>query len=768
MKGIVFTEFLQLVENKFGLEVADRVIEASNLPTRGAYTSVGTYDHGELLTMVVNLQKQTGLPLGDLVKAFGHYLFQRFVATYPQFFADKISSVDFLQSVDSYIHVEVRKLYPDAELPRFTYEAPQTGVLHMTYQSTRPFAALAEGLIEACIQHFDDGIKLEIQDLSGGKGTHARFVLTDPKRVSAAPPPPKPAGPPPPSIEAWERSLERERRARQQAEHLLEEKSRELFYANGELKKLNEHLETMVAERTADLARARDEALEANRAKSRFLANMSHELRTPLNAIIGYSEILLEEAEDTGLDRFAADLQRIHTAGRHLLSLINDILDISKIESGKMDIYVETFKVTDMIGEVVGTIAPLLEKNKNQLRADISPELRHMTSDLTKVRQTLFNLLSNATKFTHDGEIMLKASRELVGEKAFVTFSVKDTGIGLSADQLEKLFSAFTQADASTTRKYGGTGLGLAITRHFCQLLGGDITVTSKEGEGSTFTVHLPEESAPHNPSALEEREPTAIAPDGAATILVIDDDPAVRSILRQSLGKEGYRVVTASGGEEGLKLARQVKPAAITLDVLMPGMDGWVVLTQLKKDPATSDIPIIIISMIEDRNMGFALGATDFLSKPIDRERLAVVLRKHCVGSANPGGYVLVVEDDPETRELLARTVSMEGHEVLTAENGRVALEQMHSRKPCLVLLDLMMPEVDGFQFIDELKKRSEWNAVPVVVVTAMDLTSGERGRLNGRILQVVQKGGRTSDALLATVREEVKRVTAARVRAV
>jgi signal transduction histidine kinase/CheY-like chemotaxis protein len=522
-------------------------------------------------------------------------------------------------------------------------------------------------------------------------------------------------------------------------------------------------LEQQVAQRTSELleernkldqtlrelAVARDQALEANRAKSSFLANMSHELRTPLNAIIGYSEMLQEDAQDQGQPTLVDDLDKINAAGRHLLMLINDILDLSKIEAGKMDIYVESFPVQPLLREIVDTVQPILDKNHNKLTLHCPPDVSVMRSDMTKVRQCLFNLLSNASKFTHDGSVTLTVSID--GPTIF--FRVADTGIGMSPEQLSKLFREFSQADASTTRKYGGTGLGLAITRRFCQMLGGDISVQSEPGKGSTFTVNLPLElpetrTEPHVPPSVAGM--TAL--EGAPCVLVVDDDPTARELMGRLLDREGLRMLTASNGEDALRLAREVHPAVITLDVLMPGMDGWSVLSALKADPKLHDIPVIIVSMIDDRNLGFALGATDYITKPIDRDRLASILgRYRC---ADPQCPVLIVEDDPTAREMLRRMLEKEGWSVDEAPNGRAGLERVAIHRPEIILLDLMMPEMDGFEFVLQLRRNVLWREIPVVVVTAKELTPEDRLRLNGYVSQILQKGAYSREELLEEVR--------------
>jgi signal transduction histidine kinase/DNA-binding response OmpR family regulator len=499
----------------------------------------------------------------------------------------------------------------------------------------------------------------------------------------------------------------------------------------------------------------------ASRHKSEFLANMSHELRTPLNAIIGYSEMLQEEADDLGQEAFIPDLEKIHAAGKHLLGLINDILDLSKIEAGKMDLYLESIDVRDLVRDVAAIVQPLAEKNANTLEVRCADDLPVMRADLTKVRQALFNLLSNACKFTEHGTISLAVARDTADGSDWVTFAVADTGIGMTPAQLGRLFQAFTQAESSTAHRYGGTGLGLAISRQFCRMMGGDIAVRSEVGRGSTFTIRLPAEIADPEGGQAPAAEPSvAPGPAAASTVLIIDDDPSTRDLLRRFLGKEGFRVATAAGGEQGLRLARELRPDAITLDVLMPGMDGWAVLAALKADPELAEIPVVMLTLLDDKNLGYALGASDYMTKPIHRERLVAILDRY--RSDHRSRRVLVVEDDAASRELLRRTLDGDGWSVREAENGRVALACLREEQPALILLDLMMPEMDGFEFIAELRKRQEWRAIPIVVITAKDLTPDDHLRLNGYVEKIIQKAASSREELLADVRALV----AARVR--
>jgi GAF domain-containing protein/DNA-binding response OmpR family regulator len=496
----------------------------------------------------------------------------------------------------------------------------------------------------------------------------------------------------------------------------------------------------------------------ASQHKSQFLANMSHELRTPLNAIIGVTEMLAEDARDFKRAEEIEPLDRVLRAARHLLALINDILDLSKIEAGRMELHLESFPLAPLIEDVVKTIEPMAEKNGNRVVVDCAAELGSLHADQIRFRQALLNLTSNASKFTENGTITIRGQRQQIADTEWITVAVSDTGIGMNPEQMTKLFKDFSQADASTTRKYGGTGLGLAISRHFCRLMGGDISVESMPGEGSTFTIRLPRVVRTAQPAASEASlvpaHPGAQAADAGEDplVLVVDDDPTVRELVSRHLERAGFAVVTAENGKEGLRLARELRPDAMTLDIMMPDLDGWTVLAAIKGDPSLASIPVVLMTIVDEKNRGYALGAADYLMKPVDRAKLIETLRSVCGGSV---GQLLLVDDDDVVRRSVRHALEPIGWQVTEAENGQVALQSLAAARPDAIILDLMMPEMDGFDFLDQVRAQADWRDIPVVVLTAKDLTDEDRSRLNGGVERVIQKSER--DEMLRQLASEL-----------
>ena len=488
----------------------------------------------------------------------------------------------------------------------------------------------------------------------------------------------------------------------------------------------------------------------ASQHKSQFLSNMSHELRTPLNAIIGLTEMMYTNPARFGTEKATEPLRRVNRAGNHLLGLINQVLDLSKIEAGKLELSPESVNLASLIDEVIGTARQLAEQNKNRLVVESQENLGSLTVDPMRLRQILLNLLSNACKFTKQGEVMLRA-RKVVDGRNWIEIAVADTGIGMTPEQQAKLFEEFTQADSSTARQYGGTGLGLAITRKLARMMGGDVTVTSQPGKGSVFTVRLPGSAEP-----LANKSTDADGnPPSTDCVLVIDDDATARELISDHLKAEGFSVVTAVGGLEGLKFAKELLPTAITLDVMMPDLDGWSVLAALRQDPELAEIPVIMITIVDEHRRGIALGAAGYLTKPIDRERLHRLIRRFRA-SARPT-RVLLIEDDAVQRERMLGWLEPPQWIVREAANGREALNLLQEAKPDVILLDLMMPEMDGFAVVAALQKEAGWRDIPVIVITSLDLDAKDRERLNSGVQSVLVKEKFRPEDLVERIRRLV-----------
>ncbi|MEX2089131.1 MAG: response regulator, partial [Bacteroidota bacterium] len=526
-------------------------------------------------------------------------------------------------------------------------------------------------------------------------------------------------------------------------------------------------LQTELAHRNQELTSKTAELEKAYRVKSDFLSSMSHELRTPLNSIIGFSSVLLGPNSDPLLADQRMAVEKVLKNGRHLLQLINDILDLSKLESGRMTVSVESDMVDSIVSNCLLIVEPLIQQKKLVLRQEIEPNLPTMTTDIVKVRQILVNLLSNASKFTEQGEIVVKVFKQ----GPLISFAVKDSGIGIEEKNFPVVFEEFRQVDSSNTRKYKGTGLGLPIARKLARLLGGDLTVQSEYGKGSTFTLTIPPvfiqegEEADVKilaPKRVSIPQPTASAKPvqdtvksqtrktGGVEILCIDDDPDVIEILRKYLVPEGYSVTGALSGEEGVELAVKMKPALITLDIMMPRKDGWQVLRELKQMAETRDIPVIIHSIVENRPLAMSLGAVDVITKPTEPNRLLSLVKKYYQSN---GQFILIVDDHEDFALAFKDLLTRDGFNVKIATGGKEALEIIRETLPSLILLDLVMPGMDGFQVVRELQQNERWKKIPVVILSGKELTESEEQELNTHIVEFMKKDAFSTAEMTKTI---------------
>ena len=519
--------------------------------------------------------------------------------------------------------------------------------------------------------------------------------------------------------------------------------------------RMSDEVNGLIDARTSEMETARDEARDASDQKTKFFANMSHELRTPLNAILGYGEMLYEDCEDLGYDDLLPDLKKITSSGTHLLSLINNILDLSKIEAGKMELFVTSFEIENMVQTIKDVSEPLAAKNDNGFVINLDGAMGSMSQDETKLRQCLTNFLSNGFKFTKNGTVTLDVKARMDGDVEFIDFAVIDTGAGMSPEGVAKVFEEYTQAERSTSANYGGTGLGLPISKKFAEMMGGDVIVTSEEGVGSVFTMSVPRECPEYNE---DEVEGSVINLDDQDNLVVlVDDDVAMHDLIKRTISKLNLTLLGATNSEKGMELIREVKPKLILLDVLMPGRDGWSLLKECKTDKDLKDIPVIMISQLNQSNLASSLGANDYLTKPIDRTHFINTL-KRILGSDTKNQKVLVIDDDKDVRELLSRLLKDAGYRPIDARDGKEGLERTKD-EPALIILDLEMPRMDGFEFLDNyIKDVPEEKRAPVLVFSGKDLTDVQEDLLKERVIGLVKKDDVSMDKLSQMIQGIVK----------
>ena len=519
--------------------------------------------------------------------------------------------------------------------------------------------------------------------------------------------------------------------------------------------RMSDEVNGLIDARTSEMENARDEARDASDQKTKFFANMSHELRTPLNAILGYGEMLYEDCEDLGYDDLLPDLKKITSSGTHLLSLINNILDLSKIEAGKMELFVTSFEIENMIQTIKDVSEPLAAKNDNGFVINLDGAMGSMSQDETKLRQCLTNFLSNGFKFTKNGTVTLDVKARIVDDVEFIDFAVIDTGAGMSPEGVAKVFEEYTQAERSTSANYGGTGLGLPISKKFAEIMGGDVIVTSEEGVGSVFTMSVPRECPEYNE---DEVEGSVINLDDQDNLVVlVDDDVAMHDLIKRTISKLNLTLLGATNSEKGMELIREVKPKLILLDVLMPGRDGWSLLKECKTDQELKDIPVIMISQLNQSNLASSLGANDYLTKPIDRTHFINTL-KRILGAETQNQKVLVIDDDKDVRELLSRLLKDAGYRPIDARDGKEGLERTKD-EPALIILDLEMPRMDGFEFLDNyIKDVPEEKRAPVLVFSGKDLTDVQEDLLKERVVGLVKKDDVSMDKLSQMIQGIIK----------
>ena len=519
--------------------------------------------------------------------------------------------------------------------------------------------------------------------------------------------------------------------------------------------RMSDEVGGLIDARTGEMETARDEARDASDQKTKFFANMSHELRTPLNAILGYGEMLYEDCEDLGYDDLLPDLKKITSSGSHLLSLINNILDLSKIAAGKMELFITSFEIENMVETIKNISEPLAAKNDNGFVVNFDGAMGSMSQDETKLRQCLTNFLSNGFKFTKNGTVTLDVRARSVEGVEFIDFAVIDTGAGMSAEGVAKVFEEYTQAERSTSANHGGTGLGLPISKKFAEMMGGEVVLTSEEGVGSVFTLSVPRECPEYNEDDVDSNVINLDSDDNL--VVLVDDDVAMHDLIKRTISKLNLTLIGATNSEKGMELIREVKPKLILLDVLMPGRDGWSLLKECKTDQELKDIPVIMISQLNQSNLAASLGANDYLTKPIDRAHFVNTVQR-LLGTGAKNQKVLVIDDDKDVRELLSRLLKDAGYRPIDARDGKEGLERTKD-EPALIILDLEMPRMDGFEFLDNyIKDVPEEKRAPVLVFSGKDLTDVQEDLLKERVVGLVKKDDVSMDNLSKMIQSIVK----------
>ena len=519
--------------------------------------------------------------------------------------------------------------------------------------------------------------------------------------------------------------------------------------------RMSDEVGGLIDARTGEMETARDEARDASDQKTKFFANMSHELRTPLNAILGYGEMLYEDCEDLGYDDLLPDLKKITSSGSHLLSLINNILDLSKIEAGKMELFITSFEIENMVETIKNISEPLAAKNDNAFVVNFDGAMGSMSQDETKLRQCLTNFLSNGFKFTKNGTVTLDVRARSVEGVEFIDFAVIDTGAGMSAEGVAKVFEEYTQAERSTSANHGGTGLGLPISKKFAEMMGGEVVLTSEEGVGSVFTLSVPRECSEYNEDDVDSNIINLDADDNL--VVLVDDDVAMHDLIKRTISKLNLTLIGATNSEKGMELIREVKPKLILLDVLMPGRDGWSLLKECKTDKELKEIPVIMISQLNQSNLAASLGANDYLTKPIDRSHFVNTVQR-LLGAGAKNQKVLVIDDDKDVRDLLSRLLKDSGYRPIEARDGKEGLERTKD-EPALIILDLEMPRMDGFEFLDNyIKDVPEDKRAPVLVFSGKDLTDVQEDLLKERVVGLVKKDDVSMDNLSKMIQSIIK----------